>query len=112
MVSVDPTIVTTMNQNANAIPKDSRLALNVTGSPVNPPSSQTIWHKVLFLGHCAGVSTPLPEEIVRGAIFARIKVLTSGITGCRGVVAEKTGQTLNQNITPVDTITRIGWRSR
>ena len=49
MVSVDPTIVTTMNQNANAIPEDSQILASkrhwLTGEPSQFSDNL---HKVLF----------------------------------------------------------------
>ena len=56
--------------------------------------------QAFILGHCAGVGTPFSEEIVRGAMLARVKVLSSAYTGSRGVVVEKLVDMLNLNITP------------
>ena len=101
-VSIEPTILETMNLNASAIPEHSKILASkrhwLTGEPSQFSDNLT---QGFILGHCAGVGEPLSEEIVKAAMFARVKVLSSGLTGCRGIVAEKLIQMLNQDITPI-----------
>lgn len=100
-VSLDPTVLSAMDENASAIPKHSQILASkrhwLTGDPSQ--SSENL-ARGFILGHCAGVGTPFSHEIVRGAIFARLKGLSSGYSGCRGVVAQKLGEMLNLNIAP------------
>ena len=100
-VSLKNTIIPSMDANAKLIPEESQILVSkrhwLTG---DPSQSSDNLAQGFILGHCAGVGTPFSDEIVRAAIFARVKVLSSGHTGCRGIVAEKMVQMLNQNIVP------------
>lgn len=100
-VSIHPSIIEMMDANAAFIATDNQILVSkrhwLTGYPSEPSDNLA---QGFILGHCAGVGAPFSDEIVRGAIFARTKVLSSGQTGCRGVVIAKMVQMLNQNIVP------------
>ncbi len=100
-VTVADEQIETMNDNANSIPAESRILASkrhwLTGEP--SPDSKNL-AQGFILGHCAGVGKPFSKEIVRAAMMARLKVLTSGHTGSRGVVATKLSDMLNLDIVP------------
>ena len=101
-VTLDQTILEIMDKNAASIPSNSQVLASkrhwLTGDPSK--SSKNL-AQGFILGHCAGVGTPFSDEIVRAAIFARLKVVSSGHTGCRGIVAQKLMTMLNLEIVPV-----------
>lgn len=101
-IELDAAIIELMNQNAESTPANSHILASkrhwLTGDPSQ--SGKNLCQSFI-LGHCAGVGTPFSEEIVRGAMMARVKVLSSGFTGSRGIVAEKLAEMLNLGITPV-----------
>jgi histidine ammonia-lyase len=55
----------------------------------------------LVRSHCCGVGEPLPRGVVRGMMLIRANVLAKGLSGIRGVVAERICDLLNAGITPV-----------
>jgi histidine ammonia-lyase len=55
----------------------------------------------LIRSHCCGVGEPLPAAVVRGMMLIRANVLAKGLSGIRGVVAERICDLLNAGITPV-----------
>lgn len=101
-IKLNTEMIELMNQNAESTPANSHILASkrhwLTG---DPSQSGTNLCQSFILGHCAGVGTPFPNEIVRGAMMARVKVLSSGCTGSRGIVAEKLVEMLNLGITPV-----------
>ena len=100
-IQVSTDIIASMNTNAASSPVNSQILASkrywLTGDPSQ--SGENLC-QAFILGHCAGVGTPFSEEIVRGAMLARVKVLSSAYTGSRGVVVEKLVDMLNLNITP------------
>jgi histidine ammonia-lyase len=55
----------------------------------------------LIRSHCCGVGEPLATPVVRGMMLIRANVLAKGLSGIRGVVAERICDLLNVGITPV-----------
>jgi histidine ammonia-lyase len=55
----------------------------------------------LIRSHCCGVGEPLTRGVVRGMMLIRANVLAKGLSGIRGVVAERICDLLNAGITPV-----------
>jgi len=55
----------------------------------------------LIRSHCCGVGEPLAVPVVRGMMLIRANVLAKGLSGIRGVVAERICDLLNAGITPV-----------
>jgi histidine ammonia-lyase len=51
--------------------------------------------------HAAGLGDPVEREVVRAAMFLRLKTMCSGHTGVRPVVAEVYAAMLNHGITPI-----------
>lgn len=60
----------------------------------------------LLRSHAAGVGSPLPDEIVRGAIAVRLNSLALGHSGIRTVVCERLVELLDSAWVPV--VPRIG----
>ena len=54
----------------------------------------------IVLSHSAGFGKPMPEEVVRGAIFLRAVSLSKGFSGVRPIVVEKLLELINEDICP------------
>ena len=54
----------------------------------------------LIRSHSTGVGDPAKEEIVRAAMLCRANYLTSGLAGCRLLLAETLVEMLNKGVTP------------
>lgn len=59
------------------------------------------FQKYLIYNHAAGIGDPFPEEIVRGAMLARINVHANGFSACRPEITETYVAMLNKGVTPV-----------
>ncbi len=59
------------------------------------------FQKYLVYNHAAGIGEPLPVEIVRGAMLARINVHANGYSGCRPEITQTYVDMLNKGVTPV-----------
>ena len=101
-VTLDPAVLKLMDKNAASIPSNSQVLASkrhwLTGDPSK--SSENL-AQGFILGHCAGVGEQFSDEVVRAAMFARLKVVSSGHTGCRGIVAQKIMSMLNLGIVPI-----------
>lgn len=89
-----------MNKNASAAADIPILAAKqhwLTGNPELPDQNLA---EGFILGHCAGVGEPFSDDIVRGAIAARITVLSAAMSGCRSVVVERLMDLLNNSWLP------------
>lgn len=59
------------------------------------------FQKYLVYNHAAGIGDPLPIEIVRGSMLARINVHANGYSGCRPQITQTYVDMLNKGVTPV-----------
>lgn len=57
--------------------------------------------RTFVLGHCAGVGEPLPRDVVRALIAARVNVLAVGPSACRAVAAQAMLDLLDHDVIPV-----------
>ena len=57
--------------------------------------------RAFVLGHCAGVGDPLPPDVVRATMAARVNVLATGTTGCRPCCADALITMLDRDWIPV-----------
>lgn len=100
-IAIAPEIMEKMQKNVDSMTEPSSILHHkrhwLTGNPSLP--NQDIAESFI-LGHCAGVGTPFPKEIVRAAIATRILVLCTGLTGSRPIVVEKMAEMLNKDIIP------------
>lgn len=99
-ISIAQERMTEMDENAQAAAHIPILAAKQHWLTGNPESSAENLAEGFILGHCAGVGEPFAKEIVRAAIAARIKVLSSSISGCRSVVVERLKELLNNDWVP------------
>jgi len=65
------------------------------------PDQVEKYQRFIVYSHAAGYGKPLPEEVVRAAMFSRISCHCHGHSGLRLVVTETLVDMLNKGVTPV-----------
>ncbi len=70
-------------------------------SRVIPADLRAVLQEHVIRSHAAGMGDPLEPEVVRAAMFLRLRTMCSGRTGVRPVVADTYARMLNAAITPV-----------
>jgi histidine ammonia-lyase len=59
------------------------------------------FQRYLIYNHAAGIGEPLPIEVVRAAMTARVNVHAHGNSGCRPEITQTLAAMLNKGVTPV-----------
>ena len=65
------------------------------------PELRAVLQERVIRSHAAGLGDEVEREVVRAAMFLRLKTMCSGRTGVRPVVAETYAALLNAGVTPV-----------
>lgn len=103
-VQIHPNAAWQMRHNAATVPEGPSVLSRKRRWLVGPHAEDmddAQMAEAFVLGHCAGVGDPLPTEVVRAAMAARLNVLAKGLSGCRPVAAGALSAMLNQGVTPV-----------
>lgn len=70
-------------------------------STVLPAEELSDYQMSYIPAHCCGYGTPLPEKVVRAAMFIRLNSFLRGNSGLRPEISERLRDFLNKGITPV-----------